>query len=291
MKKICWILALSLLLTGCGKKEAPAASSPAASSPAQTVEEQEPLALESLTVEFLRGGADAATLMQAVKELPEQFKAALEENGVAVDEVSVTMSGSSAATAQAVEEGGADLAFLPVEELVRADAYPHVLALAGEYRTDLYAADTEYGRNLSKRSEPTWTELDHARWGVVAGEDAIELWLADHYEGNGLSDLTTVTEYGTWEELQAAAEAGEIDVFPAAEELADFTLLSEGEPFYKMAVVVSEEKADGRLTDALLSALEDLQKGEFAALFGPEPYAAGTDEDLDAQRRRASITG
>lgn len=289
MKKICWILALSLLLTGCGQKESSAVPAPEAS--AQTVEEQEPLTLESLTVEFLRGGADAATLMQVVKELPEQFKAALEEYGVEVEEVSVTMSGSSAATAQAVEEGGADLAFLPVEELVRADAYPRVLALAGEYRTDLYAADTEYGANLSKRSEPTWAELDHARWGVVAGEDAIELWLTDHYEGNGLSDLSAVTEYGTWEDLYAAAEAGEIDLFPAVEEMTGFTLLSKGEPFYKMAVVVSEEKADGRLTEALLSTLEDLQKGEFTALFGPEPYTAGTDGDLDGQRRLATITG
>ena len=211
MKKICLVLALSLLLTGCGKKETPAVSAPAASSRAP-VEEQQPLVLEELTVEFLRGSADAATLMQAVKELPQQLQAALAEEGVEVERVSVTMSGSCASTVQAVEEGGVDLAFLPVEELVRAEGYPQVALLAGEQRMDLYTTDTDYGKNLSGRKSPTWAELDRARWGTAAGEQAIELWLADHYEGNGLSDLADVTEYESREALyDAAVNPGDIE--------------------------------------------------------------------------------
>ena len=288
MKKICCVLALSLLLTGCGKKETPAQSAPAASSSAP-VEEQQPLVLEELAVEFLRHSADAATLMQAVKELPEQLQKALAEEGVEVERVSVTMSGSCASTAQAVEEGGVDLAFLPVEELVRAEGYPQVALLAGEHRMYLYASDTDYGKNLSGRKSPTWTELDHARWGAAAGEDAIELWLVDHYEGNGLSDLADVTEYESREALYEAAGAGEIDIFPAAEELEGFALMAEGEPFYTWAAVVHQE--DGRLTEALLGALEKLQQGEFASLFGTLPYHTGSAEDLDPQRRLATIIG
>ena len=128
MKKICLVLALSLLLTGCGKKETPAVSAPAASA---SVEEEKPLVLEELAVEFLRHSADAAVLMQAVKELPQQLREALAEEGVEVERVSVTMSGSCASTVQAVEEGGVDLAFLPVEELVRAEGYPQVALLPG----------------------------------------------------------------------------------------------------------------------------------------------------------------
>ena len=286
MKKICLVLALSLLLTGCGKKETPAVSAPAASA---SVEEEKPLVLEELTVEFLRGSADAATLMQAVKELPQQLQAALAEEGVEVERVSVTMSGSCASTAQAVEEGGVDLAFLPVEELVRAQSYPQVALLAGEQRMYLYAADTDYGKNLSVRKSPTWTELDHARWGTSAGEQAIELWLADYYEGNGLSDLTDVTEYESREALYDAAAAGEIDIFPASEELEDFTRIAEGEPFYAWAALVHRENE--RLTEALPGALETLQKGEFAPLFGTLPYHAGAAEDLDPQRRLATIIG
>lgn len=286
MKKICLVLALSLLLTGCGKKETPAVSAPAASA---SVEEEKPLVLEELTVEFLRGSADAATLMQAVKELPQQLQAALAEEGVEVERVSVTMSGSCASTVQAVEEGGVDLAFLPVEELVRAEGYPQVALLAGEQRMDLYTTDTDYGKNLSGRKSPTWTELDRARWGTAAGEQAIELWLADHYEGNGLSDLADVTEYESREALYEAAGAGEIDIFPAAEELEGFALMAEGEPFYTWAAVVHQE--DGRLTEALLGALEKLQQGEFASLFGTLPYHTGSAEDLDPQRRLATIVG
>ena len=288
MKKICLVLALSLLLTGCGKKETPAVSAPAASSRAP-VEEQQPLVLEELTVEFLRGSADAATLMQAVKELPQQLQAALAEEGVEVERVSVTMSGSCASTVQAVEEGGVDLAFLPVEELVRAEGYPQVALLAGEQRMDLYTTDTDYGKNLSGRKSPTWAELDRARWGTAAGEQAIELWLADHYEGNGLSDLADVTEYESREALYDAAAAGEIDIFPASEELEDFTRIAEGEPFYTWAALVHRENE--RLAEALLGAVETLQQGEFAPLFGALPYHAGAAEDLDPQRRLATIIG
>lgn len=284
MKKLWVLLALCLLLTACGAAPQPAA--PAASSEEEAVET--PLVLEELRVEFLRSGTDKALLLRAVKELPGELKTALHEAGVTVDEVTVTMSGSSASTAQAAEEGGVDLAFLPVEELVRAQADPHVLLLAGERRMALYTTGTDYGRNLSARPDPTWDELDHARWGVVTGEETVNVWLADHYEGNTLPDLTSVTEYPDREALLSAAEAGEVDLF-CAEEAAGYAVLAELEPFYTCAAVVTE--ADGRLAEALLSALETVQKGDFAPLFGTEPYQAARDEDLDPQRRLASIAG
>lgn len=284
MKKLWVLLALCLLLTACGAAPQPAAG--AASSEEEAVET--PLVLEELRVEFLRSGTDKALLLRAVKELPGELKTALHEAGVTVDEVTVTMSGSSASTAQAAEEGGVDLAFLPVEELVRAQADPHVLLLAGERRMALYTTGTDYGRNLSARPDPTWDELDHARWGVVTGEETVNVWLADHYEGNTLPDLTSVTEYPDREALLSAAEAGEVDLF-CAEEAAGYAVLAELEPFYTCAAVVTE--ADGRLAEALLSALETVQKGDFAPLFGTEPYQAARDEDLDPQRRLASIAG
>lgn len=284
MKKLWVLLALCLLLTACGAAPQPAAG--AASSEEEAVET--PLVLEELRVEFLRSGTDKALLLRAVKELPGELKTALHEAGVTVDEVTVTMSGSSASTAQAAEEGGVDLAFLPVEELVRAQADPHVLLLAGERRMALYTTGTDYGRNLSARPDPTWDELDHARWGVVTGEETVNVWLADHYEGNTLPDLTSVTEYPDREALLSAAEAGEVDLF-CAEEAAGYAVLAELEPFYTCAAVVTE--ADGRLAEALLSALETVQKGDLAPLFGTEPYQAARDEDLDPQRRLASIAG
>ena len=291
MKKICWILMLALLLCGCGKKEEmPPASSqlPAVSSaPAEAV----PVVLESVTVEFLRTGADGALLLQAVKNLPEEITAAFAEAGIIVEEVKVTMSGSSAATAQAVLEGGVTLAILPAAEAAQLERCPTVAALAGERKMYLHAANTPYGSNLASRPAPTWTELDHARWGVLredpVGRDAVELWLADHYEGNTLSDLSSVTEYADWDALLAAAAAGEIDVFPASQVQEGCALLGESEPLYTTAAVVSRED----LVPSLPDILAQLQKGKFALLFGEEPYASAPEGALDPQRRLWTMFG
>jgi len=291
MKKICLVLMLALLLSGCGKKKEetpPVVSQPPAASSIPA--EKEPVALESLTVEFLRAGNDGAVLMQAVKKLPEEITAAFAAADVTVEDVKVTMSGSCAATAQAVAEGGVSLAILPVAELTALEHCPEAAALAGERRMDLCLADTAYGRNLAGREAPTWTELDHARWGVLeqdlVGRDAVELWLADHYEGNALADLSDVTEYEDWESLLAAAAAGEIDVYPA-EESSGAALLGESEPLYAVAAVVSEE----RIIPVLPDVLSALQKGEFAALFGSEPYVSAPEGALDAQKRLATLLG
>lgn len=288
MKKICWILMLALLLSACGKKEEtpPAVShSPAASSvPA------EPVVLESLTVEFLRAGNDGTVLLQAVKKLPEEIIAAFAAADITVEEVRVTMSGSSAATAQAVREGGVSLAILPVAELAALERSPEAAALAGERRMYLCLSDSAYGKNLAGREDPTWTELDHAKWGVLreglTGRGAVELWLADHYEGNTLSDLSGVTEYEDWESLLAAAAAGEIDVYPA-EDPSGAALLGQSEPLYTLAAVASEEG----IVPVLPDVLESLQNGEFAALFGNEPYIPAPAGALDAQKRLATLLG
>lgn len=292
MKKFCWILILALLLTGCGKKteelpkepEKPVVEAPAEKEPPKA----EPFALEELTVEFLRTGADGSVLMQAVKKLPAELCEAFEASGFTVETAKVTMSGSSAATVQAVAEGGVTMAVLSVAELVQAERMPLVGAVAGERQMLLCAADTAYGKNLSTRETPTWAELDHARWGVLrqdlVGRDAVELYLADHYEGNALSDLSSVTEYETWDDLFAAAQAGKIDVFPA-EQAEGFAILSEGERFYTMAAVVEDET----LIPYLAQILARLQEGEFAALFGKEPYVQAQAGALDAQKRLTTL--
>lgn len=292
MKKICAILALLLLLSGCGKKEeTPPAAVPAPPPAVSTAPKQEELlpVLTEVTVEFQRTGADGALLLAAVKQLPQEITAAFAKAGVTVVESRVTMSGSSAATVQAVLEGGVTMAVLPVAELVATEECPMIGALAGERQMHLYAANTPYGTNLASRETPTWTELDHARWGVLrqdlAGRDAVELWLADHYEGNTLADLTDVTEYEDWTSLFAAAAAGEIDVFPADGEQEGYALLGESEALYTTAVAVSREG----LIPVLPEVLTQLQQGEFAALFGTEPYTAAAEGALDAQKRLATL--
>ncbi len=80
-------------------------------------EAEEPLRLESLSIEVSRGDASTRDLARAVRELPEALKEALAAQGVEVETVTVSVGSAPAATAQAVCEGGVDLAFLPAEDL------------------------------------------------------------------------------------------------------------------------------------------------------------------------------
>lgn len=297
MKKFCALVALLLLLTGCGKGETPA--TPA--SPAPT----EPLHLKTLTLELQRSAGEGTALLKAVKELPAALQSALAAGGVTVEEVTVTVGSGAAATAEGVLGGSVDAAILPAAELAALEEAPCVLLAAGGMdegtvgqRMLLCAADTEYGRNLAGRKAPTWRELDRARWGVVSGDlhgrDAVELWLADNYQGSGLEDLTNVTVYNGWDALLAAAEQGEVDVFPAtAERLegADYAVLGETERLYTAVLAVKEELADPRFAAAMATALDALQQGEFGPLFGSDPYAEVTPEALDPQRRIAVLMG
>lgn len=300
MKKLwCLVTALLLLaLAGCGEKT-PSAAASSEALPTQ------PLHLEHLTLELQRSAGSGAELMRAVKELPALVQRALGGGGVTVEEVTVTVSSGAAATAQAVLDGSVDAAVLSACELAALEEEPCVMLAAGAgdggmpgRRMLLCAADTEYGRNLASRKAPTWTELDRARWGVVAGDlwghDAVELWLADNYGGNGLEDLSGVTAYDDWEELFSAVGRGEVDVFPATADLpgtAEYAVLGETERFYTTVVIVKEELADGRFSAALLSALQELQQGEFASLFGTEPYGGAEEDALMAHRRMAALMG
>ena len=332
MKKISWLMLglLVLCLCGCGKTSGQEVQSSEAASSQSAVSEpaplpEGPLTIEELRVEFPRDGADPSALMTAVRELPEAMQKALEEEGVFVEEVSVTMGASAAATALAVTEGGVDIAFLPVEKLAQAESDAGVLLLSGMMEQDLgddpaawneetapgvktpgqrmllCAAPTVYGGNLSGRKNPTWEELDHARWGVLGSDSllgyrAVELWLADHYEGNGLVDLTHVTMYPSWEELFRAAENGEVDVLPAMSvhlrEENGLRVIGVTERLYTMAAIAGEkeELSDPRFGKAMEGAVKTLQEA-YGLLFGMESYAVGSGDALDAQRRIAVLTG
>ena len=252
MKKalaLCFAFLLLLSAAGCGSKSIPASSSgePAGSSGSSTEPATPHTVIERLAVEFSRTGADADPA--AANELAGLLQKYLADGGVTVNEMAVSFGTSYTATAQALEQGGVQLAFLPAEALVSyggdavpllADAAPSLTRDSldprgwnGETETAagytagtralLCAAPTEYGVNLAGRVASgkalTWDELDHARWGVLdsssdGGYRCADLWLADHYEGSEISDLPQVTSYDSYEDLLRAAAAGEIDVFP-----------------------------------------------------------------------------
>ena len=197
MKRRVFAAALAaLLLTGCGSRgESGSASSQEAP--------EEPVVIGTLALELPAGGdADAARAF--ADSLPEAMAAL----GVEIGRVALSFSPSPAAAAQALAEGGVDLAFLPVEDFLAGGGGQAVLAdgepdtsrtLTPGDRAEIVTAGTDYGRRLAARTDPSWEELAHARWGVLgqesrAGYRCLDLWLCDNYEDNGIRDLPEVKE-------------------------------------------------------------------------------------------------
>ena len=248
-------LTLPLLLCACG---APASGS-ASSAPA------EPLTVGILALE-LPAGAD----LQAARDFAAALPGALAAQGVEIGTVELSFGASPAATAQALAEGGVDLAFLPAADFLAGGGGQAILAdgeqdasgaLTPGERAEIAAAPTDYGRRLASRTSPTWEELSHARWGVLgedsrAGYRCLDLWLCDNYEDNGVADLPQVTVYEDWDGLLRAAEAGDIDALPLPPGLRDerFPLLAETEAIVSQVAAV---RRDAALTSpAFAAALE-----------------------------------
>lgn len=218
-KRLCLFCALLLaLLSACGPAAPP---------------EEEPLGslhLERLRVELSRNGLPAASLVQAVRELPELLKAALAAQEVVVDEVGVSVGASPQATVQAVAAGGVDLVFLPAADFAALETPPRLILAAGPVSSDgegnpvpgapalICAAPTENGRALAAKADGlTWKDLSGVRWGALeegslVGRQALDLWLGDQY-GESAAHLA-LSVYDSYESLLRAAAAGDIDVLP-----------------------------------------------------------------------------
>lgn len=298
MKRRVFAAALAaLLLTGCGSRgESGSASSQEAP--------EEPVVIGPLALELPAGGdADAARAF--ADSLPEAMAAL----GVEIGRVELSFSPSPAATAQALAEGGVDLAFLPAEDFLRAGGGLAILAdgtpdtsgtlVPGE-RAEIVTAGTDYGRRLAARTDPSWEELAHARWGVLgqesrAGYRCLDLWLCDNYEDNGIRDLPEVTVYDDWAALLQAAEAGDIDALPLKPGLRteELSLLAETEGIVAQVAAVREDAAlqSRAFALALEAAVSRLPEGQREALLGAKDFVSLPDGGLNAARRSLAAFG
>lgn len=287
----------ALLLTGCESRgESGSASSQDAP--------EEPVVIGTLALELPAGG-DAEAALAFARILPETMAAF----GVELGQVELSFSPSPAATAQALAEGGVDLAFLPAEDFLRtggglailADGEPDASgALTPGERAEIVTAGTDYGRRLAARTEPSWEELAHARWGVLGQESqtgyrCLDLWLCDNYEDNGVADLPQVTVYEDWDALLRAAEAGDIDALPLKLGLRGdaFPLLAETEGIVSRVAAVREDAAlqSRAFTLALEAAVSRLPEGQRESLLGAKAFVTVRDSELDAARRSLAAFG
>lgn len=320
-----FFLLTALLLSGC--REMSSGEDPADPEPAG------PIVLDTLTVEFAAEGGPA--LLPALNRLPDVFQAALAEAGIEVGTVQMTLAPSQDAAAQAVGEGSVDLSFLSAEAFVRAERGGIPLLSDGEDGQAgqsglLCTGPSAYGQSLPKEKLPSWEELSHARWGVLTedsdlGNRFVSLWLADHYEGNTLSDLPEVTVYESYEALLRAAAREEVDLFPATQAALDDLVeawqmettrsdsrgyqgfgreLPLNEEIRSLAplerccrrLAVSRESsetlASAAFQTALAQAAKALEKNEdWQNLAGSVSYVPAADGDLDPLRRLLTLEG
>ena len=344
------LLLLTGLLAGCGR-EKPDASGSAGS------QDGEPVKVESLALEFAPVGGDPASLLESLGRLDDSLKAALAEAGVEVETVTITVGSSVSASGQAAAEGTVDAAVLPsAQALVRYGGEAPVLMTrayrgltrSGEEPSDwngqtanaytdegtagrrelVCTGPSEYGQALAGRvadgKTVSFTELNHARWGLIGGssDEQLELWLADHYEGSTLADLEQTAYYDGYEEALAALAAGEVDVIPLSADLRveyaqqwttettrvtdsgaqglgrtaeiweEVQVVGVTEPAYGTTVAagVGSPWAEEPLADALLAAFNALDRDEdLMALGGVGPFTGLSDEALDPVRRLVTM--
>ena len=230
MKKFVALLLAALMLLGC-------------TAMADTVK------MDELTFQFVPS-KDADVIITGTANLPELVKAEMAKLGYDIGEVKISVSTSYEACGEAMAAGAIDIGWLPggtyaifsqnkeVEVILTAtrdglsndsedpatwngDANKTLPTTEQVtfYRSLVYAAPTEYGKQLAAKinngEKLTWEELDKAVWAVgntssSAGYIYPTLWLMENYNKK-VSDLSNVVQLG-YADAFAQAAAEQVDI-------------------------------------------------------------------------------
>ena len=231
MKKFVALLLAALMLMGC-------------------VALADSVKMDKLTFQFVPS-KDADVIITGTKNLPELVKAEMATLGYDIGEVEISVGTSYEATGEAMCAGAIDIGWLPggtyaiysqakeVDVILTAtraglsndstdpktwngDANK-TLPTENQvtfYRSLIYAAPTEYGKQLAAKVNAgetlTWEELDKATWAVgntssSAGYIYPTMWLMENYEGKKVSDLSNVVQLG-YADAFAQAAAEQVDI-------------------------------------------------------------------------------
>ena len=230
MKKFVALLLAALMVLGC-------------TAMAETVK------MDELTFQFVPS-KDADVIITGTANLPELVKAEMAKLGYDIGEVKISVSTSYEACGEAMAAGAIDIGWLPggTYAIFSQNKEVDVILTAtrdglsndsenpadwnGEanktlptdeqvtfYRSLIYAAPTEYGKQLAAKinngEKLTWEELDKAVWAVgntssSAGYIYPTLWLMENYNKK-VSDLSNVVQLG-YADAFAQAAAEQVDI-------------------------------------------------------------------------------
>ncbi|MBR6677149.1 MAG: PhnD/SsuA/transferrin family substrate-binding protein [Oscillospiraceae bacterium] len=292
MKRLsAWLLAMILLLCACGGEESPDAPLP----------QNEPIILESLTLECSAPAGSGSGFPAAANAFGAALQQTLAAEGVEVGAVQVTFSRVDAATIDALGSGGVTLGMLGLGGAL-VEQGEVLLALSRNEEESscalLIAGGSEYGKQLAWRTKTTpltAEEWSRARIGAVEG-DSVALAAARQllHESAGCT-IEEYRGYATAEELLAAAQLGEVDAAiiraEDAEDAEDFWALTENAALYEGTVVLSpaaqalqSEQGRDALRRALLAAAKTDAGRELLKQYGCGGFAAVSEEEIAAMR-------
>ena len=208
------------------------------------------VSMDKLTFQFVPS-KDADVIITGTKNLPELVKAEMAKLGYEIGEVEISVGTSYEATGEAMCAGSIDIAWQPGGTYAiysQAQEVDVILTATraglsndstdpktwnGDanktlptdeqvtfYRSLIYAAPTEYGKQLAAKVNAgetlTWEELDKATWAVgntssSAGYIYPTMWLMANYDGKKVSDLSNVVQLG-YADAFAQAAAEQVDI-------------------------------------------------------------------------------
>ena len=205
--------------------------------------------MDELTFQFVPS-KDADVIITGTANLPELVKAEMAKLGYDIGEVKISVSTSYEACGEAMAAGAIDIGWLPggTYAIFSQNKEVDVILTATRdglsndstdpatwngdanktlptdqqvtfYRSLIYAAPTEYGKQLAAKinngEKLTWEELDKAVWAVgntssSAGYIYPTLWLMENYNKK-VSDLSNVVQLG-YADAFAQAAAEQVDI-------------------------------------------------------------------------------
>ena len=209
----------------------------------------ENIKMDELTFQFVPS-KDADVIITGTANLPQLVKEEMAKLGYDIGEVKISVSTSYEACGEAMAAGAIDVGWLPAGTYCIYSPEVDVILTStraglsndsenpadwngdankteglsenqvGFYRSLIYAAPTEYGKQLAAKvnagEKLTWEELDKATWAIgntssSAGYIYPTMWLMENYDGKKLSDLSNVVQLG-YADAFAQAAAEQVDI-------------------------------------------------------------------------------
>ena len=302
--------------------------------------------MDELTFQFVPS-KDADVIITGTANLPALVKAEMAKLGYDIGEVKISVSTSYEACGEAMAAGAIDIGWLPggtyaifsqskevdvILTATRAGLSNYSTDPAtwnGDanktlptdqqvtfYRSLIYAAPTEYGKQLAAKvnagEKLTWEELDKAVWAVgntssSAGYIYPTLWLMENYDGKKISDLSNVVQLGyadgrrdyevAWNTASDAKDAtGKAGMGRTDSIWNELNVIGVTAGIYNDTVAVTTANPEiynpefmAALQTALINIINTEEGAAIFSVYSHAGYAVATDADYESDRAALTV--